>query len=444
MKAKKNDPPTDPEGSFLQPHWAILLVFLILVASFGCQPFSDAKKDMAPSSGEELFQSKCSKCHDIELAMSNYRSEGVWFATITRMREEHHAEISRDEVEQLVKFHVARQKQEAKLFKEKCRKCHPNKALFDKRLNKAQVRDIIRRMQQKVGNSIEDKDVEILVRYHIQAQRLAVEENLQGIYRQPLAKQPALKRGMALFLKKCSTCHSPGMALAVIKDPDVWAQTIMRMQLYSKGAITDLEAKKLVGFHVSLQQREINTFRETCTKCHDDQRINTRSLSEEQWLATIRRMQQKAPELITDEKVNLLAAYFHRRELTMARIFSGKCSICHLKKEPPSRIGTSEQLNSLIVMASEEAGESLDLSDVNNLLTTHVERQKRSIMLYERKCENCHPEGSPKKKKADQENRGGRSRADWISYIAELQGEELSKNVQGTINGQIDYHISRH
>lgn len=444
MKARKNDPPTDTEGSFLQPHRAILLVFLILVASFGCQPFSDAKKDMAPSSGEELFKSKCSKCHDIELAMSNYRSEGVWFATITRMREVHHAEISRAEVEQLVKFHVARQKQEAKLFKEKCRKCHPNKALFDKRLNKAQVRDIIRRMQQKAGNSIEDKDVEILVRYHIQAQRRAVEEHLRGIYYQLLAKRPDLNKGMALFLKKCSSCHSPGRALDVIKAPDVWDQTIMRMRDYSKGAITDLEAKELVGFHVTLQQMEINTFRETCTKCHDDQRINSRSLSEEQWLATIKRMQLKAPELITDEKVNLLAAYFHRRELTMARIFSGKCHLCHPKSASPPRIGSRGQINSLIALANAEIGESLDVSDVNNLLATHVEREKRSMQLYERKCENCHPEGRPKKKEASQETRGERSRADWISYIAELMGEELSENVQGTINSQIDYHISQH
>ncbi len=444
MKAEKYVSPTGAKRSFLQPRLSILLVFLILLVSFGCQPVSDAKKDKVPSAGEELFKSKCSKCHDIEMVMSNYRSEGIWFATITRMKEVHQAEISQAEIEQLVKFHVARQQQEAELFKEKCLQCHPNKVLFDKTLNKDQVRNLIRRMQQKAGNSIEDRDVEILVRYHIQAQRLAVENNLRGIYSQLLAGQPALKKGMALFLGKCSSCHSPGRALAVIKDPEVWAQTIMRMQLYSKGAITDLEAKELVGFHVSLQQKEINTFRETCTKCHDDKRIKSRSLSEEQWLETIRRMQKKAPELITNEKVDLLAAYFHRRELTMARIFSGKCHVCHLRNAPPSRTGSSKQINGLIALASAEVGESLELTDVNNILDNHVERQKRSMLLYERKCENCHPEGRPKKKKADQKTREGRTRADWVSHIAELQGEELNKHVQGTINSQIDYHISRY
>jgi mono/diheme cytochrome c family protein len=261
---------------------------------------------------------------------------------------------------------------------------------------------------------------------------------------QLLANKPAQKSSMKLFLGKCSACHNPGRALTVIKDPDVWEQTILRMQVYSKGRITSLEAKELVRFHVSLQQKEIGTFRNTCTQCHDDQRINSRSLSEEQWLATIRRMQEMAPKLISNEKVTLLSAYFHRRELTMARIFSRRCNLCHRQKAPSTRTGSGERINGLVAMASSVIGDSLDISHVNNHLAIHKKRQKKSMQLYERNCRNCHTEGAPKKKSATREPRAKRSRSDWISFIADHQTQENTKHVQETINGQIDYHLSRH
>ena len=168
-------------------------------------------------------------------------------------------------------------------------------------------------------------------------------------------------------------------------------------------------------------------------------------MSEEQWLDTIKRMQEKAPELIPDEKVNLLAAYFHRRELTMAQIFSGKCQLCHhleSGKAPPP--GSTQQMDGLITLATSEFGNSLQITDINNLRSLHVQRQKRSMELYEHKCETCHPGKLPTKRQPGQEKPDGPSRADWIAFIAALQGEELSKEIQNTISSQIDFHISRH
>ncbi|KPK24427.1 MAG: hypothetical protein AMJ61_13790 [Desulfobacterales bacterium SG8_35_2] len=257
----------------------------------------------------------------------------------------------------------------------------------------------------------------------------------------PRDKQ-AMTRGLKLFEEKCSSCHEPNRALTVIKDPAVWAQTIKRMQYYSKGAISDQEAKELVDFHVTAQQREIDAFEKTCTKCHDDERINSRSMSEEQWLATIKRMQQKAPELISDEKVYLLAAYFHRRELAMARIFYGKCRLCHRESSGPD---STMQLNGLIVLANEEFGRSMQVSNTRSLISSHVQRQKRNMQIYENNCTTCHPRRMPAEKEtgnnAKQEKR---NRAEWISFIAELQGLELNKEIQNTINSQIEFHISKH
>jgi mono/diheme cytochrome c family protein len=414
---------------------SLLLIVFIMLSTAGCQPSTAQKKDLAPPTGAELFQSKCSKCHDPELALQKYRSEVVWRNTITRMKEQHNADISRQEVELLIKYHLDRQLKETAIFKEKCTQCHPGEVFLEKNLTPEQARSIIKRMQQLAGNTIEDSDVEMIVRYHVQAQQ-AAGKNLQSISDQFLRDQPEMKRGAALFVEKCSTCHNPNRAFSVIKDPEVWAQ---------KGAITDDQAAEIVTFHVTQQQRELNTFQETCTKCHNDERINSRSMSDEQWLATIKRMQQKAPELITDEKVTILAAYFHRRELALARIFYGKCKLCHFDisgKALPSE--SVKQLDGLIVLASEEFERSLELPDIYTFLSIHTQRQKRNMQLYEDNCTTCHPGGSLEEKRADQKKPGKRSRAEWISFIAALQGLELTKEIQNTINSQVDYHVSRY
>jgi len=416
------------------------LLILILLCTSGCPPSPPKPAPLPPPSGEKLFRSKCGKCHEPERALKKFRSVEVWFETISRMKKEHHADISRKEIDQLVKYHVERQKQKTAIFKEKCQKCHPGKIFLEQNLTPDQARAIIKRMQQKAGNTIEDKDVEIIVRYHIEAQQSALENTLNNILGRNQSEMPA----MELFLEKCSSCHNPARALSVIKDPEVWAETIKRMQFYSKGAITDQEARELVDFHVARQQKEIDTFRQTCTKCHDDNRINSRSMSEEQWIATIKRMQKKAPELITDEKVNLLAAYFHRRELTLAKIFAGKCQLCHYtssgKARPP---GSPAQLNGLIAIADKEFGKSLQIKDINNLLAVHIQRQRRNMQLYESNCDTCHLNGLPLQGKESREKEGSAARADWIAFIAALQGVELTKEVQNTINSQIDFHISR-
>ena len=448
------------ERVFFLPNKKVLLNLASLSALFvisfmffnsGCQPQTVQNTSIVPLPEANLFKSKCSKCHDPELALRKYRSEDVWLQTITRMREEHQADISGQEAELLVEYHVERQKQEAVIFNEKCQKCHPGKVFLKRDFTPDQARAIIKRMQQKAGNTIEDEDVEIIVRYHIQSHQATLEENLRGAFGQALGIQPGikkdegLKKGVLLFLEKCSSCHEPKRAFSVFKDPEVWAQTIKRMQYYSKGQITDQEANRLIDFHVREQQREINAFKETCTRCHDDRRINNRSKTEDQWLATIKRMQQKAPDLITDEKITLLAAYFHRRELAMARIFYGKCWLCHFENpgEPVSR-SSAPQLNGLIVLINEELGEGLRLKDVNNLLAYHVQREKKNMQVFEKNCKICHPDGMPNIKEAGGGTPEVRPRAEWITFIAILRGLELDKEIQDTINSQIDYHKSKY
>jgi mono/diheme cytochrome c family protein len=449
MKSTKSIFLLKMNGNYRLFRLSTLLAVLFLFISFAYLQLADQKTALASSTDEaELFKSKCGKCHDPELALKDYHSAEVWQDTITRMREEHSADISQAEAEQLVKYHVERQKQETAVFKEKCEKCHPGKIFLEKSLSADQIRAIVKRMQHKAGNTIEESDIETIVKYHARSRQAVLEKNLDKLDmprsdRPGTQKEMNLQGGMALFAEKCSECHELNKALAVFKDPEIWNQTIKRMQYYSKGAITDQQVEELVGFHVTEQQREIHAFKESCTKCHDDERISRRSMSEEEWLATIKRMQKKAPELIPDERINLLTAYFHRRELTMAKIFSGKCQLCHYANGAREPFQSSRgQLGGVIVMANEEFGDSLQIKDIESLVAFHVQRQDRSMQLYRKDCQTCHPGGLPKKQRRRRVKKDGRSRAEWISFIATLQSQELDKESQNTINSQIDYHIS--
>ena len=154
----------------------------------------------APVDEAELFKSKCGKCHDSELALKDYRSAEVWQETIARMKEDHSAEISEEEAEKLVKYHVERQNQEVTIFKQKCEKCHPGEVFLEKS-------------------------------YHSRSQKAVLEENLEvfaepGSDQQGRNKEMNVEGGMALFAEKCSECHELGRALSVIKDPEIWDQTI--------------------------------------------------------------------------------------------------------------------------------------------------------------------------------------------------------------------------
>jgi len=437
-----NSPPAAGR-SFRRRLVPAFLATFIMIAGFGCHQPPGPKTAPAPS-GAELFKSKCSRCHDPDLAMNRYRSEQSWFETIARMKEQHKADISREDINRLVKYHVERQQREAAVFKEKCEQCHPGTIFLQQKLSADQARAIIKRMQQQAGNKVDDEDIEIIVRYHVQAQQAALEETISGIGEVVSRDQPHLQKIKALFVKRCGECHQSSRALSYYQDRKVWEQTVKRMQYYSKGAITNQEIDELVDFHVRQQQREIDAFKSTCTKCHDDARINNRSMSEEQWRDTIKRMQQKAPELISDEKVSLLAAYFHRRELSLARTFHGKCHLCHPDgSEAPFATDSNITKKFLSTRANAEHGQGLHVTD-KELLSVHVERQARTLQLYERKCFTCHPDDLPNTKGTGRSKPERRTRAEWITFIATLQGLELTNSVQELIDGQIDYHLSRH
>lgn len=355
------------------------------------------------------------------------------------MRDMHKADISNEEIDRLVNYLVWRQKNESSVFKEKCRKCHPGEIFLEKNLTPAQTRLIIADMQRKAGNAISGEDVELIVNYHIREHLRTLQKSLRVAAAQKPPRQtmatastPATTDITALFLVKCSECHEPTLALNVFKDERAWENTIARMRRYSKGFISEDEADKLISFHKNKQWREIEAFEKSCTVCHTEERINQRSMLEEEWLNTLKKMQQKAPELITNEKIEILANFYHRREMTMASLFYDRCNQCHPLARGEKVSFSQFALNNLISLAHEKLT-SLTPPDVRSLLRLHATRQKREMMLFQKNCRKCHPGGKNNEQK--------RSAEEWALLISTMQDRTYNEHIQKSINAQIQFHV---
>ncbi len=397
-----------------------------------------AAKSLVPPSGAKLFREKCSKCHELERAVKADKSESAWVETIKRMKEEHQADIAVEEIDQLVKYHVARQQKEAEVFQEKCQKCHPGRALLEKNISPEQARLIVRQMQEKAGNTITDADVELVVNYHARYQSQKQQEELRKSLSNILGKEalPVAKEStnvISLFLEKCSSCHEAERAMEVFKDDELWVETINKMQARSEGVISDQDAETLIKFHINEQKKEVETFEKTCTICHTDERINKRSMTSEEWLAIVKRMQQKAPDLITDEKVELLAKYHHRREMTMASLFQGLCDQCHVFSDGSDTVLNVDSLNMLVDSANAKFGDVSHL-DVQNIIGLHSDRQRREMLLFKSGCSKCHTPEKPKSSPIPLQES--------VLQISTLQDKKLNPEIEKAVTTQIQFHKS--
>lgn len=417
---------------------SLLLAVFLIISCHNAGREQGGQSEPSPP-GFALFQKKCSACHALQRAINASLDEKKWRKTIRRMRDMHKADISNEEIDRLVHYHVWQQKNESSVFKEKCRKCHPGEIFLEKNLTPAQTRLIIADMQRKAGNTISDEDVELIVNYHIREQLRTLQKSLSVTAAQKPPRQttaaaltPATTDITALFLVKCSECHEPTLALNVFKDEQAWKNTIARMRRYSKGFISENEADKLVGFHKNKQRREVEAFEKSCTVCHTEERINQRSMSEEEWLNTMKKMQQKAPDLITNEKIEILANFYHRREMTMASLFYDRCDQCHTRANGEKASFSQLALNNLITLAHEKLT-SLTPPDVRSLLRLHATRQKREMMLFQKNCKKCHPGGKSNKQK--------RSAEEWALLISTMQDRPYNEHIQNSINAQIQFHI---
>ncbi|MFC1523440.1 hypothetical protein ACFL6N_01490 [Thermodesulfobacteriota bacterium] len=408
-------------------------LLLIVSCQGGTNSTSPPSKGFMQGGG--LFNEKCQKCHGVRRTLTTQKDEETWVKTILRMQEKEKSDISSEQLEKLVQYHVERQKRENALFQDKCQKCHPGNRFIQKAMTPEQARTVIKTMQEKAGNTIRSEDVELIINYHIREHNLAVQQGLSRTTGQALGIGSSVDpKIITLFVSKCSSCHEPERSMYVFKDKKTWSRTLRKMQAYSRGFISTEDTVKLVSFHVRNQKNSMEIFKETCTECHTSAKIFQRSMTDEQWRHTIREMQKKSPDLISEGKIDVLLGFIQRFEQVIANIFEGQCSNCHLDDR---NIGTvkAEAQDSLIVLVNERFTTAVSQPDVQTILNSHKERENRQMSIFTDDCTQCHPDDQPRTKRI-------RSRDEWTKIIATKQDKTHNNNVARSINTQIKFHIA--
>lgn len=375
------------------------LVLTILVSS------CTRKTDIIVT-GEEpphsIFQEKCSKCHDLERAYKLERDEDAWEKLVVAMREKTGSDITDQQAKLIVSYHVNRQNKARELFEKECKNCHERMSLMSPPLAVKTPEEwmrTVKRMMSKKGEVPEDETINTLVYYHIRAHTLITSERLE--------RESQILEGFSsgLFAQKCSTCHSLEKALGTIKDKESWRRTIFAMAKKADGRITRDEVVELVNFHMERQDKERDLFLRNCTKCHgEDVPLGSPVMTYEQWSETAVSMIKKAGKSITKEKLDILAGYHSRYEKTMRSLSEKKCTRCHDSERISTKTGTQEAWQRIIVVMSEKEDSGITHADVKRLVRYHVGRQKIEQEIFTKNCGKCHePDETVKMKKSRDE-----------------------------------------
>ncbi|MDX1569773.1 MAG: cytochrome c [Xanthomonadales bacterium] len=139
----------------------------------------------------------------------------------------------------------------------------------------------------------------------------------------------AMARDRRLFEEKCSLCHNPNRVFIQTLTDDQLAAIIERMRARAPDWISREEARTIYDFLEAgapgesriLRQEFPNDnkglYRNRCSACHTLERVYLmleRDRERAQWALTVKRMQARAPEWITDEEADRITAYLETLE----------------------------------------------------------------------------------------------------------------------------------
>ncbi|MDO8141224.1 MAG: hypothetical protein Q6358_06955 [Candidatus Brocadiales bacterium] len=150
-----------------------------------------------------------------------------------------------------------------------------------------------------------------------------------------------------LYEEKCSKCHTLERVFAEPKTENEWQVCVNRMMKKNKFWITEEDGAQIVDEIVGKRKDIIALvpqkkkyadtqvlFIDRCTKCHTTARILNKDKTRDEWVETILRMRDNAPDLFLDEDIPILANFLTERgniirDDIAAQIMEEKCLVCH-------------------------------------------------------------------------------------------------------------------
>jgi len=150
-----------------------------------------------------------------------------------------------------------------------------------------------------------------------------------------------------LYEEKCSKCHTLERVFTEPKTENEWRICITRMMNKNKFWITEEEGAQIIDEIIGKRKDIIASvpqkkkyadaqvlFIDRCTRCHKVSRILDKNKTRDEWVETIIRMRDNAPELFFDEDIPVIANFLTERgniirDDIAAQIMEEKCLVCH-------------------------------------------------------------------------------------------------------------------
>lgn len=150
-----------------------------------------------------------------------------------------------------------------------------------------------------------------------------------------------------LYEEKCSKCHTLERVFTEPKTENEWRICITRMMNKNKLWITGEEGAQIIDEIIGKRKDIIASvpqkkkyadaqvlFIDRCTRCHKVSRILDKNKTRDEWIETIIRMRDNAPELFFDEDIPVIADFLTERgniirDDIAAQIMEEKCLVCH-------------------------------------------------------------------------------------------------------------------
>jgi ribosomal protein S16 len=271
----------------------LLVILIATLALVVTQTYADMEKQLKEARDEkqktllELFDKKCTKCHDAPDASKIHKNYNKPIDAVRTMQKKKGSEITELEAIDIAEFLEGPQ---LALMQIECTKCHNLdrviRACGDSTLNK----DTIKRMQQK-GARLNDEQVDILF------SELKKKQKYEKMFTL-----------LALFGNKCTKCHVASRAKKIHETEQKPLDVVKKMQEKDGAGISNQEATDITKFFEE-PYWQLPMFNDKCTKCHSLDRIidtcNNGPMSINISKETIKKMQKKGAE-ITDEQLDMM------------------------------------------------------------------------------------------------------------------------------------------
>jgi cytochrome c5 len=157
-----------------------------------------------------------------------------------------------------------------------------------------------------------------------------------------------LSKGAPLVDVKCSKCHTLKRVFIVPRSEGEWRGIIEKMMNKNPEWIRPAEAGQIFQEILTLRPERVQAMDherkdyedsrllliDRCTVCHNTNRILIQDKTPEEWKETVERMRSESMGYITEEDAKRIVGFLSQRveilkEDAGAKIFVGKCLICH-------------------------------------------------------------------------------------------------------------------